>query len=274
MRVELFDVEHGGCTLVTADTGARMLIDCGFNATTGWRPSVHLPNIGVDTIEMFLLTNYDEDHVNDLPNLRRTPRGLPTVRLQSLLRNKSMTSQALMDVKKDGGMGHGIRELVSMIDEYTGGPLGVDWGALSYRVFHNTYPDDFYDTNNLSLVTFLHYYGLHMVFPGDLEKAGWKKLLSNAEFVQQLKTVNVFVASHHGRESGCCEEVFQINGVMPQIVIFSDSGIQYETQETANWYRLRTHGINYDGKRRFVFTTRLDGKITIEAHPGQWTIHT
>ena len=179
-----------------------------------------------------------------------------------------------MDMKKDGGMGYGTRELVSMIDTYTGGPLHVDWGALSYRVFHNDYPGDFIDTNNLSLVTFLHCHDLHMVFPGDMEKAGWKKLLTDIAFVEELKTVNVFVASHHGRESGCCEEIFQIDGVMPQIFIFSDAGIQYETQDTAGWYRARTRGMNYHGKKRHVFTTRRDGKITIEAHPGEVTIHT
>jgi len=43
MRAQIFDVEHGACNLITADTGARVLIDCGHNSTTGWRPSVYLP---------------------------------------------------------------------------------------------------------------------------------------------------------------------------------------------------------------------------------------
>ena len=102
-------------------------------------------------------------------------------------------------MKKAGGVGHGIRELVSMIDEYTGGPLDVDWGALSYRVFHNSYPGDFVDSNNLSLVIFIHYHDLHMVFPGDIEKAGWKKLLANTSFAEELKTVNVFGRTMVGR---------------------------------------------------------------------------
>ena len=223
---------------------------------------------------MFAVTNYDEDHVADLPNLREKIYGQPLVELKSLLRNKSVTAQALANMKKESGMGNGITELAAMINDYTGGPLQVDWGSFSYKVFHNSYPQDFTETNNLSLVIFLHCHSLHIVFPGDLENAGWEKLLANPDFVEELKTVNVFVASHHGRENGCCEAVFNISGVEPGIVIFSDAGIQYDTQQTVAWYRNRSSGMDYNGARRHVFTTRNDGKITIDANPNQTLINT
>ena len=273
MKVEIFDVEHGGCALITAVSGARMLIDCGYNSSTGWRPSLHLAKTGVKAVDFFVVANYDDDHVNDLPNLRRGSGGRQ-IRLRSLLRNKTVSSQALVRMKTDGGMGPGIRELLAMIKVYTGGPLKVDWGSLSFSVFYNSYPGDFNDTNNLSLVIFLHCHNMHLVFPGDLEKAGWEKLLGNPEFVKELKTVNIFVASHHGRESGCCEGVFEISGVKTCVVIFSDAGMQYESQRTADWYRHRTSGMNYNGMKRHVFTTRRDGKITIEATSRQTTIST
>lgn len=162
-----------------------------------------------------------------------------------------------------------------MMGESTGERLAVNWGELSYKVFYNRYPTDFVDENNLSVVTFLHCHNLHMVFPGDLERAGWEKLLENPSFVRQLKTVNVFVASHHGRESGRCDDVFELDGVRPQIVIFSDAGIQYDTQVTTTaWYRARVTGMDYHGKRRHVFTTRHDGKITIDAQPDRTTVAT
>ena len=274
MKVEIFDVAHGGCALVTSDSGTRMLIDCGFNSLTGWRPSLHLPRIGIEAVEMFVVTNYDDDHVNDLPNLRQRFDGQSVVWLKSLLRNTTVSAQALFEMKRDSGLGRGIQELMLMINEYTGGPLQVDWGSLSFKVFYNSYPNDFMDSNNLSLVIFLHCHNLNMVFPGDLEKAGWETLLVNPEFVEELKTVNVFVASHHGRENGCCEAVFEIDGVKPQIVVFSDGGMQFDTQETASWYQTRSHGMNYNGTRRHVLTTRKDGKITINAVPNQTTIQT
>ena len=273
MKVEIFDVEHGGCALVTADSGTRMLIDCGSNSSTGWRPSLYLRKIGVAAVDLFVVTNYDDDHVNDLPNLRLGSGGRQ-IRLRSLLRNKTVSSQALVRMKKNGGMGTGIQELVTMIGEYTGEPLKVDWGPMSFKVFYNSYPGDFADTNNLSLVIFLHCHNLHMVFPGDLETAGWENLLRNREFVEELKTVNFFVASHHGRENGCCQKVFDIPGVMPDVVVFSDAGMQFDSQRTAAWYRNRSYGMDYNGMKRHVFTTRNDGKITIEATSRQTTIDT
>ena len=261
--------------MVTADTGSRMLIDCGSNSTTGWRPSRHLPSSGIRSIDMFVVTNYDEDHVTDLPNLRASSGdGQPNVQLKSLLRNKTVSIQALRQMKSAGGMGYGTKELLSMITEYTGGPLSVDWGSLSYNIFSNSYPNDFTDTNNLSLVLFLHCFDLNLVFPGDLETAGWDKLLENDKFVEELKSVNVFVASHHGRESGRSDSIFQIEGVMPEIVIFSDAGIQFDTQNTAEWYRKRSRGIKFRGGKRHVFSTRRDGKITLEAHSHGLTINT
>jgi beta-lactamase superfamily II metal-dependent hydrolase len=259
MRVDLYDVEHGGCTLITADTGARMLIDCGHNSSTRWRPSVHLPVAGIKSIEMFVVTKMDNDHVSDLPDLRKT------VRLGFLHRNPSITPTASMAMKTDG-VPPDISDFTSMLAVYTGGPPQINWGHLTYSTFWNTYGSPFTDTNNLSLVLFVHYFGLHMVFPGDLEKEGWRLILQRPEFRAELARVNVFVASLHGREGGSCEEVFK-NCCSPAVVIMSNKATVHDTQQTARWYRQRSRGIKYKGQTRHVFTTRRDGKITIDATP-------
>ena len=61
---------------------------------------------------------------------------------------------------------------------------------------------------------------------------------------------------------------------MPDVLVFSDAGMQYETQRTADWYRNRSYGIDYNGSKRHVITTRRDGKITIDATSRQTTIST
>jgi uncharacterized protein YabE (DUF348 family) len=107
-----------------------------------------------------------------------------------------------------------------------------------------------------------------------MEDAGWKKLLGRQDFVNAISKVNVFVASHHGRDNGCCDELFSQAGLRPTITIISDSGIEYATQETVAWYRHRTVGINYEGENRHVFTTRRDGAMELNAIKEQTTIHT
>ena len=268
MRVQIFDVEHGACALVTTDTDEHILIDCGHNSTTGWRPSTYLPSSGITTLERLVITNYDEDHVSDLPDL------LGTVRPQMLFRNRTVSPHDLELLKSETGAGPGIERLVAMAQEYSHPVTSwPDLGGLALKTFYNSYPADFDDENNLSMAVFLDYHGFCMLFPGDLETAGWKKLLEHPDFVQHLMRVTVLVASHHGRESGCCEEMFEL-GWLPQVVIMSDAGIQYETQATVPWYAARSQGIQYAGQSRSVFTTRRDGRIAIEVSSAGWAIST
>jgi len=82
----------------------------------------------------------------------------------------------------------------------------------------------------------------------------------------ELAKVKIFVASHHGRESGYCPEVFDL--CAPEIVIISDEGIQYETQEHA--YGDHAKGIRWNGTDiRRVLTTRKDGTLVITKEVGQ-----
>ena len=269
MKIEIFDVEHGGCALVTADTGARILIDAGHNAMSGWRPSTHLRNLGVSNLENLIITNYDEDHASDLANV------LKIVSINILSSNPTVSGGDLRNLKRKGGIGSGIASLSDLKirhDSPIEGP-GPDLGSLSVRYFWNRYPTDFDDENNLSLIAILKAHGLTICFPGDMEIAGWRNLLKQPEFVRAIGDVNVFVASHHGRQNGCCDELFSQTSLRPAIVIISDSGIEHATQETVGWYRGRVTGIDLYGERRHVLTTRRDGRVLIEATPYYTTIN-
>ncbi|HTD89543.1 MAG TPA: hypothetical protein VK663_02690, partial [Burkholderiales bacterium] len=94
-------------------------------------------------------------------------------------------------------------------------PFDGYMGGISSRSFFNSYPY-FTETNDLSLVTFINYAGFQILFPGDLEKAGWQALLLRPEFCSELMRTSILVASHHGRENGFCEDVF--NYLKPQPV--------------------------------------------------------
>jgi beta-lactamase superfamily II metal-dependent hydrolase len=77
--------------------------------------------------------------------------------------------------------------------------------GVTRQVFYSSYPR-FDDENNLSMVVFFKCHGIGVMFPGDLEKEGFQELLKNDAFKQALRDTNVYAASHHGRENGCCEE--------------------------------------------------------------------
>lgn len=262
MEIKIFNVEHGFCAYIIADNRNVMLVDCGHNSNTDFRPSDYLIATGCSGIEWFVVSNYDEDHLSDLPQLRhRFP-------IQSLWRNQSIDADELRGLKLEAGpLRPGITTLLDMVSTFTDDVYihtapkleGVD---ISF--FQNPHPL-FRDTNNLSKVTFLHSRGINIVFPGDLEKPGWKELLKNPSFRNKLEKVNLFVASHHGRESGYCSEVFDYCD--PDLVIISDEAIKYETQEVD--YRKHTTGIRWeDGSNKYVLTTRKNGMISITEKPG------
>lgn len=210
-----------------------------------------------------VIQNYDEDHLDGLPHLLRLAGSTPAV---ALFRNPSLNVQQLFSLKTPP-FGKGLIALSGLMRRYIW-PLPANNGVpgeVWISQYCNPYPL-FKDTNNLSLVTFVHGPGYTVLFAGDLERAGWQTLLLNPTFRNELALVRIFVASHHGRDDGYCKEVFRY--CWPDVVIISDESIEYETQE--NSYGEHASGIMWNGGRdvRRVLTTRRDGDLRIGPWPG------
>ncbi len=253
MRFTVLDVGHGFCAYLLADNRNLMMFDCGHKADPLVRPSDHLYDQGQRSIEYLFITNYDEDHISDLPNIQRK------LRARILYRNKTITPSQLRQLKKQSGpITEAMEILLGIMEEYTHDVSDPpEFPDVNWDTFCNRYVDDFEDTNNISLVTFLHCRGLNVIIPGDLETAGWEKLLQNTTFCARLREVDVFIASHHGRQNGYCEDVF--NFCTPNVIVFSDGPKKYATQEMVDKYAKHARGTTFNGQTRYVLTTRNDG---------------
>jgi beta-lactamase superfamily II metal-dependent hydrolase len=263
MQLHIFDVEHGACALLICDNQARLMIDCGHNSSTGWRPGSYLRQQGISSLEMLAITNYDEDHVSGIANLR------DNIDVRWLWRNSSVSAADIRNLKSEDGMGPGIERLVYEISHvFTGGnePEPV-FSGLERQAFWND-PYTFDDENNLSMVVHLRCHDIGIMFPGDLERAGWLELLKRTAFKQALRDTNVLIAPHHGREGGCCEELFDY--CSPFYVVISDRGYMYDTQRTIPFYRSFARGGPFRGETRRVLTTRRDGHIGLNFSPQCW----
>lgn len=263
--LQIFDVEHGACALFTSactTTGyKRFLIDCGHNATTGWYPGEHLQRLGVSKLEHLVITNYDEDHVSGYPDFLR--RG---IQVDWMVRNSSVAPGTIKHLKSEYGMGPGIEALVNSLNRFSS-PLGAVGPpripGVQWETFRNAYPV-FADENNLSLVLYLDIRGIKFLFPGDMECAGFEYLLkTNSRFRSITGSIDVLIASHHGRDSGICEAMFDSWSCKPQLIVISDDYKRYDTQETASYYASKCAGIqDYRGcGPRKVLTTRSDSEI-------------
>jgi beta-lactamase superfamily II metal-dependent hydrolase len=253
MRFEILDVGHGFCAYAEADNGETMVFDCGHKTEPEFLPSEHLRGLGKQTIDRLVITNYDEDHISDLPNIQRL------VPAKVLRRNKSISSAELRALKlRSGPLSPAMQSMIDIMDRYTSDVVDPpQFPGIAASFFCNNYGTDFSDTNNVSLVTFLRCRDTTFLLPGDLETAGWQKLLSRNDFCSALRGVDVFIASHHGRETGYCEDVFAY--CAPGVIVVSDGPKQFATQETVNKYSEHARGVPYSGQHRKVLTTRNDG---------------
>lgn len=280
MVLRVWDVEHGACAMITNHNGISdgrlAMIDSGWNSTTGWRPSTFIRNdLKRRYLDYLLITNADNDHLNDLEGFWDND-----INIRTLHRSRAVSPESLRAIKeKQGDMTKHVERFLRMHESYTAPasePINDHMGGITFSTFNNSFPE-FTDTNNLSMVVFVKYAGFKMLFPGDMEKGGWRALLQQPAFVNELKGTNILNASHHGRENGFLDEVFKY--FTPDAVIISDKPIVHKTQETVPDYRNVTSDagiiVSNTGKKRHVLTTRRDGHITIEvSETGRWTVTT
>jgi len=259
----LFNVGHGFCAYATTPGGSTLLFDCGYDDELEFYPSRYFADRNIQNIYGLALSHFDQDHVANLPALRKV------VNFSMITRNGTVPVDFIRKQKDNrGGITTAMASAIDMHEHWIH-PVTVasNYGGVKVTYFHNQYPA-FTDMNNLSLVTCLQYDGCGIVIPGDLEREGWLALMKQPAFCQCLKETNFFIASHHGRNAGYAEEVF--NHCKPHVVLLSDKSIVHDSQE--HDYSKHATGIGWpNGLIRRVLTTRCDGHIRLTKHAGQPT---
>src|SRR5829696_7998995 len=116
------------------------MIDCGFRLDPSWFPSV---TFGRQWLDLLLLGNLDEDHVQDLKYVWQK------VRLGAIFSNPSVNAAALATMKREHGMAEGVRHAHALLSYFGPGLVGSqpDFGGVYGRAYLNRYAIDFTDTN-------------------------------------------------------------------------------------------------------------------------------
>ncbi len=273
MKVITFDVEHGSNHLIRTPSDQVIMIDAG--SKENFSPALYIINAWkLSSVRWFTLTHHDADHLTDINNIAQyltvATLHCPTLdeaQLRQLYTAEFSTPlEVFLEYKKR-----------FTVPVPTMGDSSYDWGGVQFATFENNFTDfENPNINDLSVVTFAQYMGWTVIFPGDLERPGWLKLMEIPEFREWLQKVDIFIASHHGRESGHCEEVFEY--CSPKLVIMSDKSQSVTTYPEK--YRTHAQGLNVtnaagEKKKRFVLTTRSDGAIFLYIDPeGRYRITT
>ena len=258
------DVAHGDCIHVSTPCGKNVLIDCGGKGDTS--ASRWLEALEVESLHNLIISHPHIDHIRDIVNIDE--RFCPG----TFGRNKAITREKIKEENEDvfDDCGYIIEKYLEMNRKYNT-PVPPADDTTSHEWDGSAYIYRFYNDsqemglNDLSRTSFIKCGGHTILHAGDLEEDGWRELLKNKQFRDQLSSTTVLVASHHGRKSGFCSDVFDL--LHPVITIVSDGRFQ-DSSATDKYYEV-TEGLEVDGEERHVLTTRNDKTITVEITNGR-----
>lgn len=268
LEIVIWDVQHGSSSYINTPNGKHLVIDLGsgkYSNNEDFSPLLHLKEkYKIENIDQVIITHPHTDHIDDIMNFDELS---PKI----LTRPNHLTEE---DVKKANPNydSEKIDKYIEISERYSL-PVSEDEdiklpknnGGVNIKTFipnqcgHS-------NINNHSAVTIIEYLDLKVVIPGDNESASWKELLKDNSFVNAIKNTNVFIASHHGRESGYYSDLF--DNFTPYLVIISD-GPKGETSVTEKYEQKAKGWTVYkrsdnSSEKRYCLTTRKDGVIVIK----------
>lgn len=268
LEIVVWDVQHGSAAYINTPDGRHIVVDLGAGGENGgWFSPLQTlrSNRGVHNLDAVIVTHPHRDHLEDIVGLLDLcPKVLCTPR--------HLTDQEIREGNRAGDMPF-IESYLVFRRMYSTPPLPgmelerpMDSTHAGIHVFSPMRASR-KNLNDHSLVLVVSYAGLKILIPGDNESASWRELLENPIFVSAIKGADVVIASHHGRESGYCPELFAAIGRKPRLVVVSDGPFS-DTSATSKYCSRVTGWTVFDpsgtSEERYCVTTRKDRHITIK----------
>jgi competence protein ComEC len=266
LHLRIHDVGHGHAVHAFTPSGHVVVVDLG--CSSSFSPLSWLRAV-TDTIDKLVITHPHGDHIDEILDLAEHD-----FRVRQLWRPKWLTEDEIYDANQSS-YDDRVERYLEMSASYSepipsnelvGNPSvtgGLRIATFAARGCGRS------NINNHSGVVVFQYLGLKVVIPGDNEPPSWRELLQNPSFVTSAKGADVFLASHHGRESGYLADLFDPKtGIgKPRLCVVSDREVS-DTDATdsyashARGWRVHSRGSSAP-EDRFCVTTRSDGYVEI-----------
>jgi len=258
LDIKIFDVDYGFCAALTTGDHHTVLMDFGYSTRSGFNPSQHLLQQHCTSLECLIVPAYGEEHLAGLSDLLRQTL-VDGLAVHFLVANPSLESGQFHELNTANQR---FSNVLTTDQNFQGKKVSqtMKIHGINFSFFWNSYPD-FQDAHNLSLVTFVSYQDINIVFPSDIEVGGWRALLKDDDFCDRLRHVNMFVAANHGREESYCPEVFDY--CRPELIIISNELNQRISPKMLNQYQKHAKGSPHGVCDQKLLTTHDDGTITI-----------
>ena len=264
LRVICWNVEHGNAAYISTPLGKHIALDLG--SSSYFSPLQFLKeSFNVQRLDEVIISHPHADHISDISNFDiLSPRVLSRAKhlTEEEIRKANRTEdKAIIDKYIE------IHNKYSVpVKEEDNPELAENNGGVSFHTFKDTSTSRD-NINNHSLVMVIEYLGYKVLLPGDIEPAAWRSLLKDQSFISAISGVDILIASHHGRESGFCSDIFQY--FTPKLNVISDgrfvdASATSRYSEKASGWTIHHRDNSKQSEKRKCITTRNDGHIDIE----------
>lgn len=264
LKIKIHNVGHGQAIHLFTPNAQSVVIDLGCSeefSPLRWLSSQ------TKTIDNLIVTHPHGDHIDEILELDKLgfyvrqlwrPKWLPEQDVRNA--NQSNYSDKL-DCYFEMSNNKFIHDILD--SDLVGNP-SVSGGVSIVKFASKDCETS--NINNHSAVVIIEYCGIKVIVPGDNELESWKMLTGKSAFINEIKNTDLFIASHHGRESGYYSKLFE--KINPKLCIISDGRVQ-NTDATSRYSHHATGWVVHSRKvddsiSRNCLTTRTDGYIDIE----------
>lgn len=264
LKIIIHNIGHGHAVHAFMPNGQSVVVDLG--CSDSFSPLDWLRG-QTDTIDSLMITHPHGDHVDEILELGRLGFNIRQVWRPKWLTEEDVRSanQSSYSEKLDCYFDMSNNQFTHSIqdDQVVGNP-NITGGVSITR--HASSDCGTSNINNHSIVSVFEYLGVKVVIPGDNEPPSWNALLEKISFVEAVNGAHVFLASHHGRESGYHSDLFKT--ISPKLCVVSDGRVQ-DTDATSRYSGHATgwavhSNSNNQSRDRNCLTTRTDGYVEIK----------
>lgn len=222
LDVHFFDVGQGDCTVITQGDHA-MLIDAGDN-DKGTAVQAYLNYLGIDTLDYFILTHPDADHIGGA---------------DVILYKFDCETVLMPDKEADTRTYDDVIQAMKAKGYSAVNPKPGDTYAFADALFTVLSPaQDYSDNNNNSIVIRMIYGENAFLFTGDAETEAEADMLEQG---LELKA-DVLKAGHHGSSTSTSDEF--LSAVSPEYAVIScGEGNKYGHPHAETMNKFRQAGI-------------------------------
>lgn len=272
LKLVIWNVEHGNAISIITPNGKLIAHDLGANSNSGFSPVKYsYEGFHRKKYDALIVTHPHRDHIDDIlqfyelglhKTLRHFIRPMSISSVDEVVQPSQMRNSDALKYERY----FEFHEFFKNTHITKKSPLHpANNGGVKFEFFKPKRTNNL-TINNQSVVTIISFNGQKVLLSGDNEVKSWKLLLKDWRFRNAIKGTDILLASHHGRENGYCQELFQY--FSPKLVVVSD-GKAVNTNAVRRYIKhveepFDVFFSNQDRiKKRKCLTTRKDNAITI-----------